>query len=128
MVTPPKRPTPPAGVPKEQPRPQRKPHQQVLLDSAPWMPPRYELADVSAWKALQQGVASPEQQQRALRWLIAAAGTYDLSFRPGEDGSRASTFAEGKRFVGLQVVKLLNADLATLRRSEPLGDQYEPKE
>jgi len=60
-------------------------------------------------KALAVGVASDGQQKRALDWIIrSAAGTYDLSFRPGVDGHRATDFSEGKRFVGLALVRLVN--------------------
>ena len=75
----------------------------------PWHPPAYEDYDVRALQALAAGNASDRQQQRALQWIIeAAAGTYDMSYRPGgEDGRRDTDFAEGRRFVGLQIVKLL---------------------
>lgn len=44
----------------------------------------------------------------ALRWIIeTAAGTYDMSFRAGPDGERETTFAEGRRFVGNQIIKQL---------------------
>lgn len=76
--------------------------------SIAWYPPAYEEADATALKALQTGEASPDQQKRALRWIIEnAANTYDLSFRPGVGGDRDTAFAEGRRFVGLEIVKLL---------------------
>jgi hypothetical protein len=69
--------------------------------SCPWEP-----ADASALQALQQGEASPEQQRRALDWVIKiACGTYNTSFYPGQPD--ASAFAEGRRFVGTEIVKLL---------------------
>lgn len=53
-------------------------------------------------------------QQRALRWIIErAAGTYDQSFTP--DSPRLTDFAEGRRFVGLQIVKLLKINLSTMK-------------
>jgi hypothetical protein len=77
--------------------------------SIAWYPPAYEEADATALKALQFGEANPDQQKRALKWIIEnAANTYDLSFRPGgEEGRRNTDFAEGRRFVGLEIVKLL---------------------
>lgn len=102
----------------EQPK-SRKPPRVAVAENSPWMPPRYELADVSALQALQRGEASAEQQRRALKWLIGpACGAYDMSYRPGEDGRRDTDFAEGRRFVGLQIVKLLNADISKLRRND----------
>ena len=72
--------------------------------AAPW-----EVADASAFQALQRGDASPEQQQRALDWLIkVGAATYNATFFPGAPD--ASAFAEGRRFVGLEVVKLLSVN------------------
>lgn len=71
---------------------------------APWEP-----ADASAMQALERGEASPEQQKRALAWIInVGAGTYNQSFVPGQQD--ASAFAEGRRFVGLQLVKLLHVN------------------
>lgn len=83
----------------------------------PWYPPEYELADISAIKGLIAGTASPEQQQRALKWIIeSACATYELSFRPTSD--RDTAFAEGRRFVGLQLVKALHLDLELLKRNK----------
>jgi hypothetical protein len=72
----------------------------------PWLPSSWNAVDAYAFKALASGTANEGQQKHVLQWLIAAAGTYDMSFRPGDE--RASAFAEGKRFVGLQIVKLIN--------------------
>lgn len=84
---------------------------------APWHPAPYEDADIASIKALAAGTASAPQQQRALDWIIhKACATYDLSYRPGEGGERETAFAEGKRFVGLQVVKMVRVVTAT--RSE----------
>jgi hypothetical protein len=71
----------------------------------PWHPAPYEEADVYAIKALAAGVANEGQQQRALGWIVnTLCGTYDLSYRP--DSDRNTAFAEGKRHVGMQIVKL----------------------
>ena len=74
-----------------------------------WMPPDYAYGDVTAMKELAEGVAGPEAQKRALNWIVTMSGAYDLSYRSDVDGGdRETAFAEGKRFVGLQVVKLIN--------------------
>lgn len=66
----------------------------------------WEPADAAALQSLQRGDASPEQQKRALDWFITrAAGTYNVSFVPGAQD--ATAFMEGRRFAGLQAVKLL---------------------
>lgn len=83
-------------------------------------PPDYELADVEAFQALARGDCSPHLQQRALRWVIeSAAATYDLSFRPGSE--RETCFAEGRRFVGLQIVKMLKLDKSKLKKGDANG-------
>lgn len=97
-----------------------KPVSQALRDNAPWKPPHWELADAKALQLLEKGTASPEMQQRALAYIVnVLCGTYELSYRPGAgDGERDTALAEGRRFVGLQVVKLLKTDLSKFRRNE----------
>ena len=76
---------------------------------APYAPPACDRATIHALKALSRGGASTDQQKRAFDWIVnALAGTYDLSYRPGNDGDRDTAFAEGKRFVGTQIVKWVN--------------------
>lgn len=82
----------------------------------PWHPVLYRDADVAALKALAAGTATDVQQKRALDWIINSAGTYDLSFRA--DSERVTSFAEGKRFVGLQIVKMINLPVQLLKRKE----------
>lgn len=74
-----------------------------------WVPPAYEMRDLDALRALANGEADPHQQIVALDWIVKhAAGTYDLSFRSAADGGdRDTAFAEGRRFVGLQIVKIV---------------------
>lgn len=95
---------------------------QALADHRPWKPPSFEPADAAAFQALQRGSATSDQQKRALDWLIKqACAAYDLSYRPGPDGERETAFAEGKRFVALQVVKLCNIKIGmigTTRRDQ----------
>lgn len=80
----------------------------------PWIPPAWELPDAAALQALVRGDANPDQQQRALKYVIETlCGTYDMSFRSGKPDETA--FAEGKRFVGLQLVKLVRVNLPAIR-------------
>lgn len=80
--------------------------------AAPWEP-----VDASSLQALARGDATPEQQKRALAWVInSAAGTYQTTFHPGEPD--ASSFAEGRRFVGLQCVKLLALNLNAIVKAK----------
>lgn len=85
--------------------------------SLPYAPPDYALADVTAIQALQRGDASPDLQRRALNFIINdLARTYDLSYRP--DSERDTAFAEGKRFVGLQLVKLTKLNVQAIRQAK----------
>lgn len=80
----------------------------------PYAPATYELADVAAIQALQRGEATPDQQQRAFDWIVnQAANTYDLEYRTEP---RDHAFCSGRRFVGLQLIKLLKLNLAALNR------------
>lgn len=81
--------------------------------SKPYIPFPYDIADVSAVQAVAAGRGNEEQQKRVVAWIIAAAGTYDLSYRPTSD--RDTAFAEGRRFLGLQIVKLNNLSLRSLQ-------------
>lgn len=86
----------------------------------PWMPVEYEIADVSAIQALMIGEATPEQQKRAMFWIVEkACATYQPSFWPGgEEGQRNTDFAEGKRFVGNSIVKMTKLNVSAMRRRE----------
>jgi hypothetical protein len=85
---------------------------------APYTPPPYADADISAIQALHRGEATPEQQKRALDWWInVACATYDLQYRPGgQEGERDTSFALGRAFPGQQTVKLLRLNLNQLRK------------
>ena len=84
----------------------------------PWHPAPYDETITGALKALHAGSANVGQQQRALKWIIEAlCATYDLSYRPGAGGERDTAFAEGKRFVGQQIVKQLKLTTAEGRTS-----------
>jgi hypothetical protein len=83
----------------------------------PWKPVKWEPADALAIQALAGGTADPDQQKRALGWIIhTVCGTYDQSFHPGgEEGRRDSDFAEGKRFVGTTLVKMTRLNVGGIR-------------
>ena len=83
----------------------------------PWMPADYEAADAYAIQRLNEGNASPEQQQRALKWIIEnACRTYDEPYFP--DSSRDTDFALGKRHVGNEIVKMIKVNTSKLRRNQ----------
>jgi len=81
------------------------------------MPITYNDYVIRSIKSISGGTASDSQQRAFFAWLInVACGTYDMSFRP--DSSRETDFAEGRRFVGLQLVKLLKAKISTDKDNE----------
>jgi hypothetical protein len=92
----------------------------VLLENAPWRPPHWEHADATALKALSQGRASPEQQTRALAYIMRTlCGIDDWAYRPGAaEGERDTTLALGRQFVGHMISKLLKVDLSKVRRNQ----------
>ena len=83
--------------------------------TAPWAPVPYTDADLGAIQALARGEAEAHLQQRALTYIVEnICKTYDLSYR--SESERDTAFAEGKRFVGLQIVKLTKLNIAALRK------------
>lgn len=86
-----------------------------LPKAEPWKPSHYADEDAGAIQALLRGDAQPHQQQRALAYIIEQlCGTYDMSFRPASE--RDTCFAEGKRFVGNQLVKLTKVNLSKMTK------------
>jgi uncharacterized membrane protein len=81
-----------------------------------WLPAEWDTADAAALQALAAGEALPEQQKRALRWIVETAGmAYEETFVPGE--SDIGHYLQGRRSVGLQIVKLLKVSLNALRQA-----------
>lgn len=103
-------------APDQPPRVRQKDPQEQKPHADPWMPPPSEEADIGALKAVAAGQASPEQQKRALNYIVyVACGTYDLAYRPR--GDRDTCFALGRQFVGQHLVTLVNLDLSKQQRS-----------
>jgi len=77
----------------------------------------YELADATALQALERGDATEVQQQRALAWIIHnAAATYEVAWEP--ENERASSFESGRRYVGIEIIKMLKLNTNALRRKQ----------
>jgi hypothetical protein len=74
----------------------------------PWQMPHIEDADIFALQAVAKGIANDAQQQRAYDYVVRALCEPDrMTFWPGgEDGKRATDFAEGKRWVGVQLRRI----------------------
>ena len=94
----------------------------VVPPHAPYSPPKISSDLVYAVKALFAGKANEHQQGLFTQWLIAeACKKDDMPWFPGGlEGDRDTSFANGRRFVALQVVKALNmpAELVAQMREE----------
>lgn len=90
-------------------------HRKWLPKKEPWQPHDYDEETIYAIRALVTGTASEFQQKLAWDYIMYLTASspefYDLPFRPGDDGRRATDFAAGKMFVGLQLRKLLLNEL-----------------
>lgn len=83
----------------------------------PWLAPACDPADVYAVQAVYNGRATPEQQRRALDFVMKdVCGINRSTFVPGPDG-RASDLAQGKQLVGHIIASLLTI------RVNPQGEQ-----
>ena len=88
----------------------------ALIPPPPWVPAKFDVADAAALQALSKGEATPDQQQRALNWIVySACGTYDLEYRPD---TRDHAFASGKRSVGLQIISVLKTVISKLKEAK----------
>lgn len=93
-------------------KPPDRPWKPVIVSNDEWlrkMPGVLDTGDITALHACWNGTADAQQQRRALFALHKIAGTGDMSYRPDDrGGARDSAFAEGKRYVGLQMQKLID--------------------
>lgn len=90
----------------------------------PWAPPRAELPDVVAIKAISQGVATDEQQKHALHFiLVHVCGVDDEPYCPASD--RDTAYALGKRRVGTYLRSLLAADIRKFKEDGMPSKQVE---
>lgn len=87
--------------PARQSRPKSQP-------ATPWQFPAIENADIFALQAIAKGIANEGQQRRFWDYLVRTLCETDrMTFWPGgEDGKRATDFAEGKRWVGVQLRRI----------------------
>lgn len=105
-----------AAAPKRKPR--------ALREPLPWeLGGALAEADIYALQALAKGKASEGQQIRALEAIMdRICRRRRMSFFPGgHEGDRATIFAEGKRFVGDQLERLLKMRPERSNRETPEG-------
>ena len=75
--------------------------------ASPWEPAPAIAAEIHAIQAIYRGDATAAQQALLVQWLRKATAVGELEFRG--DSERATCFASGKRFVGLQFFTLVKA-------------------
>lgn len=84
----------------------------------------YGIAEVAAVKALASGTADPEQQRRAMHFLLVhVCRVDDEPYCPASD--RDTAYALGMRRVGTFIRSLLNADLENFK-SQGAGPREQP--
>ena len=77
--------------------------------------PPVSVANHAALRAVQEGTANADQQQRFFNWLLVdVCRLKEPSFIPGDAGETA--FCEGRRFVGLYLAAALS------KKNEPKGE------
>ncbi len=77
--------------------------------------PEHTIADVMALKALYDGRATPEQQQRAIIWIMKKACMIGgISYTPGD--SSATDQKEGRRYVGIWINEFINEPVEEVRK------------
>jgi hypothetical protein len=91
-----------------------------LTPEAPHFTETPAMADAAAIQALAAGEATPDQQRRALAWIVnVGCRTYDLSWRFGDPHS--TSFAEGRRFAGMEIVRVMKVNVEQLRKQGQNG-------
>jgi hypothetical protein len=84
---------------------------------APYDPVAFTKSQVASIQALAAGIADERQQRRAFDCILTSVCDLNgLSYRPDEaGGERATAFAEGKRFVALQLCKALKLNIDLIK-------------
>jgi hypothetical protein len=105
--------------------PPKRPARPKSQPSTPWQLPAIDNASVFAIQALARGIANEGQQRQAWDYILRALCEIDrMTFWPGgDDGRRATDFAEGKRWVGVQLRRI-----EKLRPQRPDGGSFPSEE
>lgn len=114
----------------------KRPQRQRSQPSFPWLLPPIENAEIFAIQAVAKGIANDGQQRRAWDYIVNALCQTDrmtfwldpLRNVSGVDGQRATDFAEGKRWVGVQLrrIERLRPDMSR-ELGLPPGREPEPQ-
>jgi len=85
-----------------------------------WDPAEWTAEEAIAVQAVAKGIASEREQTRAMRWIIHQCCKFgELSFRSDSDGGeRETSFAQGKWFVGQQIMKMVDMPPAVIAQMQ----------
>jgi len=84
-----------------------------LAGAKDWLIPEAKFSDTAAIQALSRGEANADQQKAAIKYIIEkVCMTYDETFHLTNE--RVSSFYQGRRFCGNQIIKEINIDLRAL--------------
>lgn len=98
------------------PSPSRRPIISNDKQPAGYIPALWTPADAAAIQSCLAGTATPEQQKRAIEWIMySAASMEEMEYRTND---REHAFVSGRRFVGLQIKKLSNVLVGAFTKKE----------
>jgi hypothetical protein len=90
--------------------------------SNPWdniVPPKADKPAIVALKATLRGEATPDQQTRAIQYIVRTISAHQrTSFRPGPGSGEETAFNEGRRYVGNQIAILTDIPLSKLFKDD----------
>lgn len=90
----------------------------ALMPGAASEPAKFNTGDATAVQALAAGVATADQQKRALKWILESACALPVwAFR---SEARETDIALGRQFVGQQIVGLTRVNVSRLKKSEEM--------
>lgn len=76
------------------------------------MLPKPEPHEALALSAMSRGEADGGLQQIALAWILKISSVHELTYVPGD--AQHTAFNEGRRFVGLALMRAMDLDAVTL--------------
>lgn len=92
-----------------------------------WLPKGFDIKAASDIQAVAEGRADEHQQKRALQFIVERfCGAYDDTF--DMDSERASTYNQGRRWVGLAIIQVVKLNLAVVKKQLESKTSKENKE
>lgn len=90
-----------------------------------WLYTEANRSECLALKAVYAGTATPDQQRKAMQWiLVKACRVNDLNYRPTPPFAEQDTFISiGKRSVGLEIQREIDRPVQLLPGYDPNSEQ-----